>query len=115
MCICGFQDILGVNVISRRTITPTHPNPEWPNYYATSEQIHAYLKKTAIKYDLERYIQYSHSVESARWDEDSGKWTLAIRTGDHVLETECDVFINAGGVLYAASVFPDARMKELTR
>lgn len=92
------------------------PNPEWPNYYATSEQIHAYLKKTAIKYDLERYIQYSHSVESARWDEDSGKWTLAIRTGDHVLETECDVFINAGGVLkYAASVFPGARMKELTR
>ncbi|KAL4966984.1 flavin-containing monooxygenase [Aspergillus stella-maris] len=75
------------------------PNLEWPNYYATSKQIHDYLKKTAAKYDVERYIQYKHAVESARWDDVQGKWSLTVRNGDHVFETQCDVFVNAGGVL----------------
>ncbi|KAL2834389.1 hypothetical protein BDW59DRAFT_178795 [Aspergillus cavernicola] len=75
------------------------PNLEWPNYYATSEQIYDYLKRTAAKYGTEKYIKYKHSVESAEWDESQAKWMLTVRNEDQVVQTQCDVFINAGGVL----------------
>ncbi|KAK5400865.1 hypothetical protein LTR06_011176 [Exophiala xenobiotica] len=76
------------------------PNPKWPNYYATSEQIHAYMKTTAAKYDAEKYIKYRHSVVEARWAEEPGKWKLKVRnTSGDVIDDECDVFINAAGVL----------------
>ena len=76
------------------------PNPEWPNYYATSEQIHAYMEDVAKRYEVERYIRLRHSVESAVWNEMKGKWELQVRYGNGVVhKDECDVFINASGVL----------------
>lgn len=75
------------------------PNPEWPSYYATSKQIYEYLKKTAKKYDVEKYIRFQHSIQQARWDEDKGKWRLTVQAGEQVFEDKCDVFVNAGGVL----------------
>ncbi|BCS25444.1 flavin-containing monooxygenase [Aspergillus puulaauensis] len=75
------------------------PNPEWPNYYATSQQIYEYLKKTVAKYEVNKYIRYRHSVQDARWDDNQGKWTVTVKVGDRTFEDKCDVFINAGGVL----------------
>lgn len=64
------------------------------------------MKKTAAKYDVEGYIQYKHAVEFARWDDVQGKWSLTVRNGDRVFETQCDVFVNAGGVLKCAARVP---------
>ncbi len=77
------------------------PNPKWPNYYATSDQIHTYMKDVAAKYDAEKYIKYRHSIVEARWDHDSGKWSVKVRNAEtgETFTDECDVFINAGGVL----------------
>lgn len=75
------------------------PNPEWPNYYATSKQIYDYVEKTAHKYSVEKYIQFRHRIEQALWDEEIGKWKVHVRSGDRVFVDECDVFINAGSVL----------------
>ncbi|KAJ6190510.1 hypothetical protein N7519_000531 [Penicillium mononematosum] len=74
-------------------------NPAWPNYYATSEQIHSYMKDVAKQYEVEKYIRLQHSVESAIWNEEKGKWELQIRNGATLIRDECDVFINASGVL----------------
>ena len=57
------------------------------------------MKKTVKKYDLEKHIKYKHSIEYARWNEDEGKWKLRVQHGQKVFDDECDVFINAGGVL----------------
>ena len=75
------------------------PNPEWPNYYATSAQILEYMRKTARKYNIEKYIKYKHSIKHAQWDEGEGKWKLKIEHLGHVFDDKCDIFINAGGVL----------------
>ncbi|OAL46300.1 FAD/NAD(P)-binding domain-containing protein [Pyrenochaeta sp. DS3sAY3a] len=76
------------------------PNPNWPNYYATSEQIHEYMHDVANKYDCNRYIKYKHSVKSAVWNEAKGKWEVDVQNGDGaIVHDEVDVFINAGGVL----------------
>jgi cation diffusion facilitator CzcD-associated flavoprotein CzcO len=36
--------------------------------YATSDQIHAYMKNAARKYDAEKYIKYRHSIVEAPWE-----------------------------------------------
>jgi hypothetical protein len=82
------------------------PNPEWPNYYATSAQIYTYLKKTAFKYDVEKHIKYQHIVSNAVWNEEEGKWILKVQDGDRIVEDRCDIFINAGGVLKYGYQFP---------
>ncbi|KAJ5805148.1 hypothetical protein N7474_011035 [Penicillium riverlandense] len=76
------------------------PNPDWPNYYATSQQIHEYMHGVADKYDCNKYIKYQHTIKSAIWNEDTAKWEIQVKRADgSVLDDEVDVFINAGGVL----------------
>lgn len=76
------------------------PNPKWPNYYATSEQIFDYMKDTAQKYDAEKYIKFKHSIQDARWDDRIGKWNVKVQDdAGQVFDDQCDVFINAAGVL----------------
>ena len=76
------------------------PKPDWPNYYATSEQIHDYMHGVSDQYDCNRFIKYRHSVKSAIWNEQKGKWEMKIQNGDGaIIDDEVDVFINAGGVL----------------
>ncbi|KAH8897881.1 FAD/NAD(P)-binding domain-containing protein [Thozetella sp. PMI_491] len=76
------------------------PNPNWPGYYATAEQIHGYMKDVERKYDCSKYIKCRHAIQSAIWNEQKGKWDLKVKDLDGVVFIdECDVFINAGGVL----------------
>lgn len=75
------------------------PNPGWKNYYATSKEIYNYMKSVAKQYDCEKYISYSHRVCSARWVEDSGVWILTGENSAGVFRAECNILINAGGVL----------------
>lgn len=62
------------------------------------------MKDVAKQYEVENYIRLQHSVESAIWNEERGKWDLLIRNGSTIIQDECDVFINASGVL--KYVFP---------
>ena len=48
---------------------------------------------------MEKYIRYNHTVQSATWNEDEGKWHVWVASGGQVVEEVCDVFVNAGGVL----------------
>uniref|UniRef100_A0A8H7NBN0 FAD/NAD(P)-binding domain-containing protein n=1 Tax=Bionectria ochroleuca TaxID=29856 RepID=A0A8H7NBN0_BIOOC len=76
------------------------PKPDWPNYYATSQQIHQYMHEVADKYDCKKYIKLQHSVQSAMWNEGNGKWDLKIKDASgSIIADEADVFINASGVL----------------
>lgn len=75
------------------------PNPSWANYYATSAEIHAYMKSVAAQYNCEKYIEYNHTVRSAVWQEHTGKWCLTVVANGKEFVDVCDVVINAGGVL----------------
>ncbi|KAB8268144.1 hypothetical protein BDV30DRAFT_243637 [Aspergillus minisclerotigenes] len=76
------------------------PNPDWPNYYATSEQIHEYMHKVAAQYGCHKYIKFQHNITSATWMEEQSKWDIGVRTPDGtIIQDRVDVFINAGGVL----------------
>lgn len=74
--------------------------PDWPNYYATSQEIHQYMHDVADKFDCKQYIKLQHSIQGAIWNETKGKWELQVKDGQgNVFSDEVDVFINAGGVL----------------
>ncbi|KAF2467914.1 FAD/NAD(P)-binding domain-containing protein [Lindgomyces ingoldianus] len=75
------------------------PNPSWRNYYATSAEIQAYMKDVAKAYVCEKFVAYSHTVTSAVWQEQEGKWRLTVESEGHEFIDICDVLINAGGIL----------------
>ena len=56
------------------------------------------MKDVASKYDLSKYIQYNHTIKSATWDGDAGKWSIVVQGEEEFVDT-CDVFINASGIL----------------
>jgi cation diffusion facilitator CzcD-associated flavoprotein CzcO len=75
-------------------------NPNWSRFYSGSEEIWQYLKDVATKYDLEKYVQFKTTVESATWDEEAGLWRLRLLSpdGSH-FEDSCNILINGSGVL----------------
>ncbi|CAM1510709.1 Fc.00g010440.m01.CDS01 [Cosmosporella sp. VM-42] len=77
------------------------PNPAWTHYYASSSQIHQYMKAVSFKYKCDKYFTYRHRVTKANWDEETQKWNLNVSDLDRELDfsESCDILINAGGVL----------------
>lgn len=75
------------------------PESHWSRYYATAEEIHAYMGKTAREYGCEEYIKYNHEIKNAVWNDDEAKWYITVNTGNVDFTDVCDVFVNAGGVL----------------
>lgn len=43
---------------------------------ATAAEIQAYLGEMITENDLEQYIRYNHSIETAAWDSETARWTL---------------------------------------
>ncbi len=58
------------------------------------------MKDVAVKYAIERYVQFNTRVESATWDEEEGVWRLRL-IGPQGAEYEdtCDILVNGSGVL----------------
>ena len=59
------------------------------------------MKDVAESHDLMRYMKLSHEVVGARWDEEAGKWHVAVKntkTGEEFTDI-CDVLLNGSGVL----------------
>lgn len=60
------------------------------------------MKTVSKKYGVDAHMQFSHEVISAIWMEELGKWRLIVKKPDgETFVDDCDVFINAGGVLNA--------------
>ncbi|KAK4938333.1 hypothetical protein LTR10_021217 [Elasticomyces elasticus] len=57
-------------------------NPDWQSYYAGAEEIRQYLKTFAVQNGLEEFIQFRHTVQETRWDQDKGVWRLKGRRPD---------------------------------
>lgn len=68
-------------------------NPEWTSYYSSAEEIWRYLKKFAVDEDLEKYVQFQHKVEQAKWIDEEGVWEVKVRGPDG------RVFVDRGEIL----------------
>lgn len=79
------------------------PKADWSSVYAGSAEIREYFNNFSRKYDLQKYCKLSHVVTGARWDERHGKWNVDVTdlTTGAVIHDDCDIFVNASGVLNA--------------
>ncbi|OBB09874.1 monooxygenase [Mycolicibacterium setense] len=58
------------------------PNPNWSRLFSTGTEIKRYADDVADKYDVRRHIRFNTSVESARWDEETSRWRVALAGGE---------------------------------
>ena len=72
------------------------PNPAWPSRYAERADIHAYLKRTAAAYGIDRRVRLRTEATAAEFDPADGRWRIRC-TGGEVIEA--DVLIAAVGQL----------------
>ncbi len=86
--------------------TPNHfysfsfePDHEWSEFFAKRDELWRYFERVADKYGLRDRIRFGREVESATFDETTGKWQV-IAHGPGGKEThEADLFITAVGFL----------------
>lgn len=75
-------------------------NPNWSQFYSSSEEIWQYFKDVATKYDLEKYVQLNTVVQVATWDEATGHWKVVVlRQDGKEVHDWCDILISGSGVL----------------
>ncbi|KAG8156602.1 hypothetical protein KVR01_013553 [Diaporthe batatas] len=72
-------------------------NPSWSQFYASSDEIQAYLKRFAGVHGLEQFIHFNSKVIEARWSENLAKWNVTIDGMADVIQSE--ILVNAGGIL----------------
>ncbi|KAK4941743.1 hypothetical protein LTR10_018347 [Elasticomyces elasticus] len=78
---------------------PFDPKPDWSHFYATGEDIQAYVKATAKKWNLGRDVHLKHKVTAALWQEDRGQWAITVEAPDRTFVEYADFLISGQGVL----------------
>lgn len=71
------------------------PNPDWSHVLSPGPEILSYLERTAVQYDVERFVHYENEV--VRADYANGAWQLETSQGD---QGAFDAVIVATGVLH---------------
>jgi 4-hydroxyacetophenone monooxygenase len=60
---------------------------DWSQFFASSQEIHAYLGKVADGHDVRRHIRFGQEVTEARFNETSGEWEADIVSVSGASET----------------------------
>lgn len=55
------------------------PNTEWSNFFSPAGEIREYLCKLCDEEGMRDVVKTSHTVCSARWDEEKGVWNMTVR------------------------------------
>ncbi|OCK79953.1 flavin-binding monooxygenase-like protein [Lepidopterella palustris CBS 459.81] len=79
-------------------------NPHWPELFSKADHIWKYLDRVCRAFGLRKYMKFNHKITEAIWNEEKGKWALTIEKtyaddSVEVLHDECDVLLQAAGVL----------------
>ena len=66
---------------------------------ASGEEIRQYVTDTAKKFDLNRFVAFSTTLESAVWDAAAGNWNLNLSSPSSPtpIHSTCDILIGASG------------------
>jgi cation diffusion facilitator CzcD-associated flavoprotein CzcO len=58
------------------------PNPNWSRLFTPGPEIKQYAAGVADKYDVRKHMRFGTVVESARWDDETRRWEVALAGGD---------------------------------
>ncbi|TFH20429.1 MAG: FAD-binding protein [Myxococcales bacterium] len=63
------------------------PNNDWTQFFAQQEELRAYFERCMDKYDVRDNVRFETEVVAAVYDEDSGRWSVRVRTAGGEEET----------------------------
>ena len=82
------------------------PNIEWTRYFAKRDEVWAYLRRLADEYGIVDNIQFATEIDSADFDETTGRWTLIGHSTDgSTVQFDANVLVPAVGMVNRPS-FP---------
>lgn len=73
------------------------PNPDWSSFHATGPEILEYIRRTTVKYDLNRDIKFESMVIDSVWTDAANKWEITVDQTGVIIEDEADILVNACG------------------
>ena len=56
-------------------------NPDWSRMFAPQEEIWAYLRRCADKYELAPHIRFGSTVDALEWDDEARHWRVVLTDG----------------------------------
>jgi cation diffusion facilitator CzcD-associated flavoprotein CzcO len=74
---------------------------DWSRLWSPHDEILAYMEHCSDKYGVTPHIRFGTSLESARFDADSGTWEIHTRQGD---EMTADILVSGVGQLNRPSI-----------
>ncbi|EXJ70399.1 uncharacterized protein A1O5_06467 [Cladophialophora psammophila CBS 110553] len=75
------------------------PNPDWSQFYPAQPEIHAYIKATVAKYNLDKYVSLKSKILETIWDDEAGRWKIKFDANGVVREDTADILVNGSGFL----------------
>ncbi|OQV07306.1 hypothetical protein CLAIMM_11760 isoform 2 [Cladophialophora immunda] len=75
------------------------PNPNWSQFYPAQPEIHAYIKATVAKYNLDKYVSLKSKILETIWDDEAGQWKIKFDANGVVREDTADILVNGSGFL----------------
>lgn len=78
-------------------------NPEWSRAFGKQPEIQSYILDLAERHDIYRHVRFNTEVTGARFDEDTGLWTVDTEDGASL---QARVVVSAVGALADPS-YPD--------
>ena len=82
-------------------------NPGWSRTFSAQPEIWRYLRDTADRFGLRRFIRFEHDVLEAAWDDEASRWTIQTSRGPWT----ADVLISGMGGL-SEPALPDIPGRE---
>ena len=84
---------------------------DWTRKWSTQPEILGYMEHCAQKYDLLPHMRFETEVQSARFDDQAGAWTLRLADGEELV---AEILISGTGQLNRPHV-PRSRVSKISR
>ncbi|KAJ5806874.1 hypothetical protein N7474_010466 [Penicillium riverlandense] len=78
---------------------PFDPNPSWSKFYVGGPEIHDYIKRTVMKWNLDRDVQLNTKVIGTYWQEQQGLWKVVVEHNGVQREEYAEILISGQGFL----------------
>ncbi|HEV8296148.1 MAG TPA: NAD(P)/FAD-dependent oxidoreductase [Acidimicrobiales bacterium] len=84
------------------------PADHWSEYFSQQPELRAYFERVMSKYGIGANVRFNTEVTAATFHEDSGRWSVTVRTADGGAET-----LDARAVISAAGALNQPRMPDI--
>ncbi len=81
---------------------------DWSRYFASRDEIRAYLERVARDFDIHRHTRFQTEVTAATYDESAQEWSVEVRAADGTMERQ-----RANMVISAVGAFNKPKMPRI--